>query len=283
MLDHDHREWPLVFFTILIQLAVGLFVLWGLPAVFTGSTLVSFWGKVFSQAVITTVLTALMLGGIAAVSHLGRVPGAVFSLRNWRSSWLSREAWLAGGFGTLVLTCLLLVRAAGPIWLQNLDLLAGFGLGLSLVYAISRLYRLRTVPVWNTAGTPASFILTTFLTGISVLVMLQMGLTDQWTFEHPLLVTANGGIILLVFTQAAVFGVLVLKLNRQGGAGAASVRILSGRLLGVVLVRWLAAGLGVLLIFTPLPGLAALPYLLVLISEITGRWLFYAAYQRTGY
>ena len=48
---------------------------------------------------------------------------------------------------------------------RNLIALAVAAVGLVLVYAMSKVYRLPIVPAWDTAATPAAFFLTTFLLG----------------------------------------------------------------------------------------------------------------------
>jgi hypothetical protein len=91
-------------------------------------------------------------------------------------------------------------------------------------------------------------------------------------------------IVLLVGIQAAVFTATLLHLNHQGGAGAESVRILWTKQRRILSLRWLTAGAGVVLALVNLPpALIILPYILVLTSEVLGRFLFYAFYQRSGY
>jgi anaerobic dimethyl sulfoxide reductase subunit C (anchor subunit) len=284
------REWPLVFFTTLTQLAVGAFVLWGLAAGLHPSPN-PFSMTMFSRLLLSSVLVSLVLGVLAAATHLGRPVGAFFSLSNWRSSWLSREALLAAFFGLVVLVALCLRLVGYPIgWTDHLVILIGCVSGLSLVYGISRLYRLRTVPAWNNKGTTAAFFTTSLLTGVVTIMITWLLLTERdaafasQSLKSQVAGLSNTLIFLSVVIQAIIFSFQVIYLNHLGGAGAESVRILWKKLRGVLFYRWLAAVVGVaILIFNERLVLVLLAYFLLLASEIMGRFLFYAFYQRAGY
>jgi anaerobic dimethyl sulfoxide reductase subunit C (anchor subunit) len=285
-----HNEWPLVIFTMLTQMAVGTFLLWGLPAVFLPSPN-PFNTDKLPIVILCVILAALILGALAAASHLGRAFGAVFSLSNWRSSWLSREALLAAGFGMIVLLVLILQVVGIQLgFLNRLLILAGCVVGGVLVWGIAQLYKLRTVPAWNNRGTTVSFFATSLLTGTSALIItwiLMIFTYDAYASEPIfgwLMMISKGMILLLVVIQVVVFISTLVKLRRQGGAGAESVRILWKNLRYVLFWRWVMAGAGGLLIILWLPPIfILLPYVLVLISEFLGRYLFYSFYQRTGF
>src|SRR5688572_8706400 len=86
----DHPHWPLVFMTVLTQLAVGAFTtIWVLQLLGTSAHL-----DVAS-------LIAFLVGGLAltaSTTHLGRPAFAYRALRMWRRSWLSREVLLFTAF-----------------------------------------------------------------------------------------------------------------------------------------------------------------------------------------
>lgn len=99
----------------------------------------------------------LALTGLAAsTAHLGRPERAIKAFREWRSSWLSREAWLAlAALGTLTLFA--------ALRLANLPALPvgilGAALALITVAATAMIYaQLRTVPRWHHWSTPAIFL-----------------------------------------------------------------------------------------------------------------------------
>ena len=100
---------------------------------------------------------ALALAGLAASTfHLGRPERALKAFREWRSSWLSREAWLAAatlGVMGLTTTIRLVGFPALPLGL------AGTALAIATVIATAMIYaQLRTVPRWHHWSTPAIFV-----------------------------------------------------------------------------------------------------------------------------
>lgn len=289
-MDHARGEWSLIFFTTLTQMAVGAFALWGLGAGVLPSPSVFSTG-LFSVILLSTVLAALFLGSLSATTHLGRPLGAVFSLSNWRRSWLSREALLAGGFGLMVMAALVL-RLMGTRfgWADRLLILIGMLAGFSLVWGISRLYRLRTVPAWDNLATPAAFFTTSLLTGLVAirLIWFAQEILEPILTRLPMValfkIRSDLLIFLLVLVQAVFFCLLIIYLTQQGSAGAESVRILWQRHRLALILRWVMAAVGVLLLnlgTSPEQHLSA--YFLLLASELIGRFLFYAFYQRTGF
>ncbi len=101
---------------------------------------------------------ALAVGGlISSVFHLGHPERALKAFSQWRTSWLSREGWLA------VLALIVMgVYALGVIFPgTRLPVVGALGAALSLatVYATSMIYaRLGTVPRWNSPLTTAHFL-----------------------------------------------------------------------------------------------------------------------------
>lgn len=136
-------EDSLVAFTLLAQLAVG-----------------ATWLQNLTQSVNTSALasiTALMLVALlSSFLHLGQPRHAWRALANLRTSWLSREVLSAALFaGTLV----------GVLTTGGRGLGLASAMGLALIISMAQVYRLRTVPDWNTHATTASFFATTLLLG----------------------------------------------------------------------------------------------------------------------
>ncbi len=192
-------EPSLVAFTLLAQAAVGM--LW---ALLVGGWLAGegwFGGRVAAGtgAVVGAGAagppsdgTAVYLATIAALTvfamaisflHLGRPRNARRALANLRRSWLSREVL----FVTLF--------AAGAAALFGLEV-AGAGVGVAaragtgavlpvagiltaatavagagLVHAMARVYRLRTVPAWDTVRTTIGFFVTAVVVGTLALIL----------------------------------------------------------------------------------------------------------------
>lgn len=144
-----HPARSLILFTSLSGLGFGLLVFLGL-----GLPPVSGW-----VAFVYFALAFGLAGGglMASTFHLGHPERALKAFTQWRSSWLSREAWLAsltlilGGF-----------YAAAIVFLDLRITLLGWLLSaaaLVTVYATSMIYaQLKTVPRWNHWSTSALFV-----------------------------------------------------------------------------------------------------------------------------
>ena len=133
----EHPHWPLVWLTLVSQLAVGV------------SATASGTGERFTAAVLAFAALA------GALFHLGR-PGAAWkALRNLRRSWLSREVALLGIYAT---------AASGAVlvpWLAPVAAAAG----AAGVYASARLYVVPGRPAWDSPLTIVRFFATSVAVG----------------------------------------------------------------------------------------------------------------------
>ncbi|MFC6686969.1 dimethyl sulfoxide reductase anchor subunit family protein [Jhaorihella thermophila] len=96
-------------------------------------------------------------GLLASTFHLGHPERAIKAFTQWRSSWLSREAW-----ASVVSLILMAAYGAGLVFLGQrwtiLGLLGGV-MSLVTVFTTSMIYtQLKTVPRWHTALTPVRFL-----------------------------------------------------------------------------------------------------------------------------
>ena len=101
---------------------------------------------------------ALAVGGlISSTFHLGRPERAIKAFTQWRSSWLSREAWCA----VAALTFMGLYGFFLVFFQTQIAVLGWIGAVFCLltVYTTSMIYaQLKTVPRWNTGMTSALFL-----------------------------------------------------------------------------------------------------------------------------
>ena len=100
----------------------------------------------------------LAVGGlISSTFHLGHPERALKAFSQWRSSWLSREAWCA-----VAALVLMAIYGAGLVFFaQQWTLLGMLGAiaSLATVFTTSMIYgQLKTVPRWNTYYTSANFL-----------------------------------------------------------------------------------------------------------------------------
>ena len=113
-------EWPLVVFTTVASALVALLT-------------ASWWGGARIPAAWFACLAALAVA--VSTSHLGRRDRIWRAVRNWRTSWLSREIILFGAFATM-----------GALWLavapdHHTLGAAAVLFGFAALYAVDRLYQ----------------------------------------------------------------------------------------------------------------------------------------------
>ena len=144
-----HPSPSVIIFTALSGLGFGLLVFLGLkmPDV-TGVLAFIFFVIGFGLAV----------GGlISSTFHLGRPERSIKAFKQWRSSWLSREA-IAAVFTLSVMA----VYAIGRIFFNyDIRILGVVGAIMSIVtvFTTSMIYaQLKSIPRWNTKLTPAYFL-----------------------------------------------------------------------------------------------------------------------------
>jgi len=98
------------------------------------------------------------VGGLLfSTFHLGHPERALKAFTQWRSSWLSREAWLA-----VLALCVTGIGACAQIFFETpitVVSYAGAALCLLTVFSTAMIYRqLATVPRWHTPMTPVLFL-----------------------------------------------------------------------------------------------------------------------------
>jgi len=286
--------WQLVIFTTFSQNAVGLYLIWG------GSKLISPFGqydfnRISNIVILSLILIVILFATTSAIFHLGHPLRSVFSINNLRHSWLSREALSGLIFGLLVcLTILLQILEPDTFYLRNVFIILGIISGVVYVYIISRLYMLRTVPVWNHFGTPATFFSTSLLLGIIAFIAFSVINDSFGIFAFDNQVNSKNvwllgkWIITLIGIQFLIYSISSMILFREGGKGAESVSLYWGNLRLFSICRWTFAFVGGGLI--GLIRLCALnqtwlllAFTLIFLSELIGRWLFYRVYRREGF
>jgi DMSO reductase anchor subunit len=101
-------------------------------------------------------LTLTVLGLYAALAHLAKPRLAPHALRNLTASWLSREVLLVQAFAGAVALLILISLLDTPSGLVILEAAACL-LGGAALFAMTRVYLLKTVPVWNSPATLLEF------------------------------------------------------------------------------------------------------------------------------
>ncbi|MFO7584129.1 MAG: DmsC/YnfH family molybdoenzyme membrane anchor subunit [Anaerolineales bacterium] len=230
-------ELPLVAFTLLTQMSAGMAV-----------------ASLFFQPMLFNLLTIgllLGLGGLISFLHLGTKKNAWRAVLHLRKSWLSREILVIGLFGAAWLAWFV------EHWFLNTDywLLVTAPLGVGLVYSMTQVYRLRAAPVWDSWRTGAAFFLSAGTLGLTG-VAFGAGMASV-AIPLLFLLSAEAG---LVVSARNWFEKTANRL-RLGVSGLAMV-----------------GGLMSLFVPSQVGAWMMLPiFLLVVMQEIIGRWLFYEA------
>lgn len=261
------RDKSLAVFTLLSQMAVGLVWTMGLAGVQQAAQL-NISASIFSLSA---------LGLLAAFFHLGKPLRGWRALANFRSSWLSREILFAVLFSGISLIFL------GLHWLEggkadvqrSFFWILGF-LGLALVYSMARAYQLRTVPAWDSLFTLASFFVTSCLLGILMAIVLLPDVLSLVGIWPPLFLAAQLGLSLL-WVKKMSDGISAARLSAE--KMIMRYKAVFGLRIGLGVLGWMS-------LVTIFIGWAEISeifvFVVVLLSELLGRLLFYTSRVRVG-
>ena len=281
-----HPAPSVILFTVLSGAGFGYLAFLGLGAAATGWT--AFWQFALGFGMAVT-------GLVASTFHLGNPQRALLAFTQWRTSWLSREAWLS-----VAALLVLGLYGAGAIFLgTRLPLLGVVGAALALVtvLATSMIYaQLKTVPRWNSPLTPTLFLTAALsagaiLTGqahLAALMLAGLGLV-QWAAwrlgdgvfaarGHSLAsATGLGGLGRLRLFEGPHTGSNYLLnefVHQVGRRQAAKLRVI-----GILSMSVLPALALALLPAVPLVIMPA--FALHLLGMAVSRWLFFAQAEHT--
>jgi DMSO reductase anchor subunit len=288
------KERSLIAFTLLSQMAVGLFCCnlvcfcWLLPgATVEQASLWSMPGFLLSAGVMVAAMFASFL-------HLGNPLNAWRAASGYRSSWLSREIILVLVFAVAtVLFARMVMIEMPPTWLRQLLGIICALVGICLVYTMSRVYLQRTVPAWNSWLTVAHFLLATLSIGAVVTSLVWvMNAKVPWCISLDVGKIWNGLLVIILLLKLVAFHLWLHPVEKTG-AYKESLAVLSrshGRALAWHLIlQCLALFTAIVFLVIPCENLWTLQKvilwvtaLLVFIAEILGRRLFYIAWVRTG-
>ena len=286
------KEWPLVAFTIAGQAAVGIVLLTGLPWLLTTRTFPNDEARGLWLVLQALIFGLLVVAASISFFHLHRPFRARRVLTNLRTSWLSREIFFELCFMALVALETFLAWKK-PEWIGLfIGVMVAVSLaGILFLVSMSKLYMLQTVPDWNQAYTPISFVLTTLILGALALVLVWRARVGQGPYPR--------GLLEVTFSLIVIEIVLALLFTpRRGAFGYRPGPSLrppneTPRILHVGRLALLAAGLFLIGMEVMTGGFRAssgrgaslcliLAFVLVLAGEVVGRFLFYGLLTRPG-
>lgn len=174
------HELPLVFFTVIAQAAVGVWVLSYFAFLFQypdSSTLAS--SKLFKANVLAAIL--MLIGMMLGLLHVGQPLRFINVLRGIEHSAMSLESLLSGAFlGVMLLWCFLAKFKPGFFFpLKYLHAL-GAVIALCFAWSIINVYQVNTVRTGITYHTTLQMALTSSILGgalVAVLGMKRIGLS----------------------------------------------------------------------------------------------------------
>jgi anaerobic dimethyl sulfoxide reductase subunit C (anchor subunit) len=301
------REWALLTFTILGQMAVGGLLALMIVRAYISSKAGAQEADRMTDGPLFMVVPIMGLALLASLLHLNN-PGNIFgAVPNLGSSWLSREVVISVTFVVLAaLYTFLQWRKIGSPGLRTVIGWITVVVGLVQTYAMGRVYMIRTQPAWNTFATPITFFVTTLLLGalavtVALVVNYSVNLRKATSADKQLELLRNTlqgtavSAIILLGIEFLVYPLYLAYLATQGTAALESVKILTGSYGVTLTIRLLLVfiGAGILAAFMfrnavtmnrekVMPYLVYSAFLLVLVGEVMGRFLFYAAHVRIG-
>ena len=276
------HNWSLVCFTLFTQSAIGLVWVSVAGRWFGGGTQAD-----FSIWPMSIALTLTGLGLYAALAHLAKPRLAPNALRNLTASWLSREVLFVQAFAgavALLIFISLLEASPGLVILETTACL----LGGAALFAMARVYLLKTVPVWNSPATILEFAGSAMLLGGALgAVLTVFGATDQTGKSSALIAAAIGILLGLILKLTAIFPSLTAEQAARDqtwyeptvaplSKGRALTVRMGLNLAGLALILAAMSGSGPTWLWSCL-SLACLGT-----GEVVGRQRFYKAYRRLG-
>ena len=259
------EEAPLVAFTLLAQMAVGAF--WEISGLFGLITrgLGELGAFQDSTLILYSIGVLISLSLLLSFWHLGNPHNAWRVLAHLRKSWLSREILFTSLFAGLWLLSIFLDTWH---WTWTMRLLFNLGTslcGFAAIWSMSKVYRLQTVPVWNTRRTPLAFFTSTFLLGFLWVRLIRFFTTP--VLSQYLTIVISTGLVSAFFFILALILTFISETDKNRLISRLRAGLIVAGLLGAILMALFPRTFGTWMTI-PLFALAAL-------EEIIGRDLFY--------
>lgn len=161
------HELPMILFTVIAQMCVGMFIILGLVQMWLSARTDEKTADRLTTPIVYLIGPALVFGLIASMFHMNDVTHTLNVIRNVATSWLSREIVFGVGFAGLgfVFAFMQWFKIASFRIRQLVAFLAGI-FGIGLIVSMSMIYStLPTVPAWNTWVVPFHFFMTAIVLG----------------------------------------------------------------------------------------------------------------------
>ncbi|RSK27559.1 DMSO reductase [Bacillus sp. HMF5848] len=272
------HEWPLITFTLLMQLAIGTFLMvMVMRTVLENKMDITFTSK---GLLFVGPVTAIAL--LASLFHLGEPLGAYRSLLNISTSWLSREILFSGLFFVLWAVTFYLVKKGKDIkWIGWFTVI----IGVAAVISMAGIYATSIKPAWADMNTFVAFLGTTIVFGALGVAVLSIKPLLEMKNDAALKVLKMIGYASLVAIVIQLVYVPVYVAGLANGVTAAkqSAELLSTTYAWPSMLHWVLTILGGTLfiyMITRMKGRLTqavyAAFALVFVGELIGRLVFYA-------
>jgi anaerobic dimethyl sulfoxide reductase subunit C (anchor subunit) len=302
------QDWALITFTILTEMSVGAFLVLAVVHFFVARKAGVQEADRMSDRVLVAIIVTLGLGMLASLFHLGNPLNAPKAVTNIATSWLSREILTGVIFAVLGLIFVAMQWfKVGSAAVRNVIAWIVALVGIVMIYIQAHIYMIPAQPSWNTFATPITFYVTTLMLGV---LAVGAALVANYSFvkrknpegadtQYELLRSAIRWLaiasIILLGIEFVVLPIYLVYLSTGSATALASLGLMAGRYSLAFILRWVLGfiGAGVLAVFLyqnasssekkkVLAYLAYSAFVLVLIAEVLGRFVFYATRYRIG-
>ena len=296
------REWALILFTLLGQMAVGSFLVLVIVRTYAARKAGVEEADRLSDRALYAIGPVIILAMLGSFLHLGNPLESYKAVTNLGTSWLSREILSVVIFSILgAVYALLQWRKIGSVGLRNIIAWITAIVGLILVYSMSNVYLLPTQPSWNTYATPVTFFTTTLLLGSLALgaafvanhAYITRKMPECTDIQCNLLRDSLRGIavlaVILVGIELMVFPLYLSYLAAGSSFAVSSASMLFNEFGVLFTIRLVLAFVGAVIFGVFIYQNALSPgrekvmgnwaygaFVLVLVAEVLGRYLFYA-------
>ena len=300
----DTREWALLIFTILGQTAAGTFLVLLIVRTFIKSKAGVEQADKLTTFPLYIVVPVMALALLSSLFHLGSPLNIIKAVPNLTSSWLSREVVISVVFTVLaVLYTFMYWRKIGSEQAKTILGWITALVGIFQVYGMAMVYMIRTQPAWNTLATPVSFFTTALLLGVLTvaagLIVSYSRLGKAPAQQTELLRGVLQGLalasIILLGIEFLVLPLYMAYLSSLGSAAVQTLNLMMGSFGSTLALRLILVFIGAGLLAAYLYRNASIPgkestfstliysaLALVLVSEVMGRFIFYATHVNIG-
>ncbi len=298
------REWALLIFTILGQLAVGMMLVMLIVRAYAVRKVGIEQAAHLTDVPLYLVLPIMGLALLASLFHLGKLIHVIGAVPNLATSWMSREVVFAVTFVVLIaIYAFLQWRKIGSEVVRTVIGWVTAVIGLMYVYCMGMTYMLPAQPAWNTWATSVTFFVTALLLGVlgsaAAMMVNYTRLPKKEAAQQGLIGTGLQWIsiaaIVLLGIELLVLPMYLAFLSTQGSAAIHTLNLIFGTYGAALAIRLILVfvGAGILAAYlhrnVSLPGgekswamLVYIAFVLVLVSEVMGRFVFYATRFRVG-